>query len=82
MANLFLKDEDILTSPPMVGYKILQLMQEKKVDKISLFDVADHFKNERWFSPKNLYFAMFYLFSLSLIDFQQSYITRIKCVKN
>jgi hypothetical protein len=78
MANLLLKDEDIMTSPPIFGYKVLEFMQEKKVDRISVFDVADHFKNERWFSPKNLYFAMFFLFSLDLIDFQKSYIIRTK----
>lgn len=78
MASLFLKDEHIMTSPPVLGYKVLAFMQEKKVDKISVFDIADRFKNEKWFSPKNLYFAMFFLFSLGLIDFQKSYIIRTK----
>jgi hypothetical protein len=76
MGSLFLKDEDIMTSPSIVGYKVLALMNQKKVEKISIFDVADHYKNEKWFTPKNLYFAMMFLFSLGLIEFQNSYITK------
>jgi hypothetical protein len=44
MNSLFLKDEDIMTSPPILGYKVLAFMQEKNVDKISIFDIADHFR--------------------------------------
>lgn len=82
MSNFLLKDENIMTSPPILGYKVLEFMQEKRVDKISVFDIADHFKNEKWFSPKNLYFAMMFLFSLDIIDFQQSYIIKMPiCLK-
>ena len=76
MSNLFLKDENIMASPPVLGYKVLEFMKDKKVDKISVFYVVDHFKNEKWFNSKNLYFAMFFLFSLDIIDFQQSYIIK------
>lgn len=78
MNNFLLKDEYIMTSPPIVGHKILNFMNNKKIDKISIFDVADHFKNETWFTPKNLYFAMLFLFSLGIIDFNQSYIQKIE----
>jgi hypothetical protein len=76
MASLILKDEYLMTSPPIVGYKVLGLMETKKVQKISVFDVADHYKNEKWFSPKVLYFAMLFLFTLDLIDFTNSYIVK------
>jgi len=74
MASLILKDEDLLSSPSIVGYKLLAYMKQKKTSKISIFDVADHYKNEKWFSPKTLYFAMLFLFSIGIIEFQNSYI--------
>jgi hypothetical protein len=76
MANLILKDEEVLSSPSIVGYRILELMKKRNVNKISVFDIADHFRNEIWFSPKNLYFAMLFLFSVDLIDFSNSYISK------
>lgn len=80
MSNLFLKDENIMSSPPVLGYKVLDFMKNQKLDKISIFDIVDHFKNEKWFSSKNLYFAMIFLFGLGIIDFQQSYIIKLpKC---
>ncbi len=82
MANLILKDEDLMSSPSIVGYKILTFMQQKKVERISIFDIADHFKYERWFNPRNLYFAMLFLYSLGIVDFQNSYITKVTNVTN
>lgn len=76
MASLFSKDEDLFSSPPILGYQILRLMQKRKAEKISLFDVADSFKSEKWFSPKNLYFAMIFLFSIGVIKFEQPYIVK------
>ncbi|MGN7822933.1 hypothetical protein ACTJJB_22630 [Chitinophaga sp. 22536] len=76
MSNLILKDEEIMSSPSIVGYKVLAFMADKKVSKISLFDVADHFKTEKWFSPKSLYFAMLFLFAVDIIDFNNSYIIK------
>ena len=82
MTSLFLKDEDIMTSPPVLGYKILALMHDRKIDKISIFDIADFFKNKKWFSVKNMYFAIIFLFTLGLVDFQQTYIYKIQNVNN
>jgi hypothetical protein len=76
MASIILKDEYLMSSPPIVGFKVLQFMQVKKIDKVSVFDVADHFKNEKWFSPKILYFSMIFLYALDIIDFKNSYIEK------
>lgn len=77
---LILKDEDLMSSPSVVGYNILKLLKDKNKVKMSIFDVADHFKNEKWFSPKTLYFAMIFLFSTGIIEFRNSYIVMIeKC---
>lgn len=76
MLSLFSKDEDIEASPSIIGYEILRLMDEKKLVKISLFDLADYYKNKKWFSPKSLYFGMFFLYSTGLIEFKQPYILK------
>jgi hypothetical protein len=76
MSNLISKDEDLNSSPIIIGYKVLRFMKDKKVQKISVFDVAEHFKNQKWFTPKSLYFGMLFLFSVDIIDFNHSYISR------
>ena len=77
MGRLFLKSEHIMASPPVLGYAILHYMKKKNIEKISIFDVADFFKKEKWFSTKKLYFAMLFLFSVGLI-----YLDKIYIVKN
>jgi hypothetical protein len=74
MDSIILKDEYLMTSPAIVGYKVMSYMRRKGVSKISIFDVADHFKQETWFSPKSLYFSLLFLFTLDIIDFSNSYV--------
>lgn len=74
MSNLFLKDESIDVSPPVVGYRLLKYVQKKGKGKLSIFDLADHFKNENWFSPKALYYGIIFLFSVGLIEFNEPYV--------
>lgn len=74
MHNIISKDGELNTSPVIVGYKVMHFMNEKKVNKISIFDIADHFKNYKWFTPKNLYFGMIFLYSLDIIDFENSFV--------
>lgn len=74
MSNIFSKNEDLEASPAIVGYKVLKAIKKNNENKISIFDIAYKFRNERWFTPKNLYFALLFLYSLDLIDFKQAYI--------
>ena len=76
MLNLFLKDENINMAPAVVGYRILSFINDKDDEKVSLFDITDKFKDEKWFSPKTLYFGMFFLFSVGLINFEQPYVVK------
>lgn len=76
MADLFIKEENLQSSPAIVGYRIMQLLEKRQADKISIFDVANSLKNEDWFSTRNLYFAMLFLYSAGLIDFNQPYIEK------
>ncbi|MDR9807961.1 hypothetical protein [Rhizobium hidalgonense] len=74
MANLFLKDQNLEQSPPIVGYEIMKFMSSKKRREMSVFDVAERFQNESWFSVDNLYLGVIFLYSVGLIDFNAPYL--------
>ena len=74
LSNLFDPEEDIEAAAPIVGYKILQLIGDKHSNKVSIFDVADRFKHERWFSFRRIHLALVFLYSVGLIEFEQPYI--------
>lgn len=74
MSNLFSKDENLHSSPPIFAYSLLKYMKKKKLKKISIFDVTDAFQAETKLTPKALYFAMIFLYSIGIIRFEQPYI--------
>lgn len=76
MPSLFLKEEDVEASPPIVGYRIMQILEKKENEQVSIFEVTDKFKNEHWFSPRELYMGMIFLYSVGLVDFKQPYIVK------
>lgn len=76
MPNLFLKEENLEKSAPIVGYKILSHIHGKKLDEISIYDLADHFKKEKWFTTQTLYLGMIFLYSVNLIEFEAPYILK------
>ncbi|WP_163381377.1 hypothetical protein [Cyclobacterium sp. SYSU L10401] len=74
MSNVFLKEENIETSPPFVGKIIIKFISKKKIKKVSIFDLADTFKNDPWFSVTHLYMGIIFLYTLGLIEFKEPYI--------
>lgn len=76
MSNLFVTDENVETAPPVVGFRIMQLLDKKEGGQISIFEVTDRLKKEKWFSSRHLYLGMIFLFSVGLIDFKQPYIVK------
>ena len=76
MSNLFITDEDVETSPPIVGYRIMQMLEKKDGGQISIFEVTDKLKKEKWFSSRHLYLGMVFLFSVGMIEFNQPYIVK------
>ena len=69
MPTLFELGEELSGAPPYVAYKIMRLMEQRKIDRISIFDVAVHFKDESWFSPNRIYMGLIFLYSLGIADF-------------
>ncbi len=76
MLNLFELGEDLSAAPPCVAYKILKLMDDRDTLRLSIFDVAVHFKDEKWFSPNRIYMAMTFMYALGLADFSPPYIVK------
>ena len=76
MPNLFVTDENIESSPPIVGYRVMQLLERKKGGKISIFEVTENFKKEKWFSSRRLLLGLIFLYSVGMIEFHQPYIVK------
>ncbi len=76
MSSLFVKEEQISASPVIVGYRILQHLEQRDKTRVSVFDIASAFKDCDWYTPKNLYFGMMFLHAIGVIRFEPPYIER------
>jgi hypothetical protein len=80
MPSLFLAGEQTESSPPIVAYKIMSLIEAKAEQKISIFDITEGFRKEKWFSYNNIVLGLIFLYTAGLIDFDEPYV--VKDVKN
>jgi hypothetical protein len=80
MTSLFLAGEQVDASPPIVAYKIMSLIKTKGDEKVSIFDITDGFRKEKWFSYNNIVLGLIFLYTVGLIDFDEPYV--VKDVKN
>lgn len=76
MSNLFELGEDLSATPPYVAFKILKLMDDRNTLRMSIFDVAVHFRDERWFSPNRIYMALTFMYAIGIADFSPPYIEK------
>ena len=76
MSNLFTKDEDLKKSAPFIGFEILKLLQAREDNRISIFDIAKNLRKTNNFSIRSIYYGMIFLNSLSIIDFDEPYVTK------
>ena len=74
MASLFTTNEELAASPAVVGYKVLKHLRTRRVSRMSIFDIADHLVDEKWFDVRHLYLALVFLFTVGLIDLNGSYV--------
>lgn len=77
MPNLFLKDEAVEKAPVVVGYEIIRYIRSTGHRRISIFDVVDHFKREKWFSFNAFIYGLTFLYSVGLLDFEAPYLVAI-----
>ncbi|NWN48006.1 hypothetical protein HT121_10395 [Pseudomonas sp. MAFF 301514] len=78
MPNLFSKDDDLQKSAPMLGFEILKLLRESEGFQVSIFDVAKTMSKSGGINARSIYYAMLFLYSLDIIDFQEPYLVA-KC---
>lgn len=78
MPNLFSKDDDLRKSAPVLGFEILKLLQESEESQVSIFDIAKMMAKSGGINARSIYYAMLFLYSLDIIDFQEPYLVA-KC---
>ncbi|MFD2644131.1 hypothetical protein [Pseudomonas japonica] len=78
MPNLFSKDDDLRKSAPVLGFEILKLLQESEESQVSIFDIAKTMAKTGGINARSIYYAMLFLYSLDIIDFQEPYLVA-KC---
>ncbi|MNJ47061.1 hypothetical protein D3C77_422070 [compost metagenome] len=78
MPNLFSKDDDLRKSAPVLGFEILKLIQASEESQVSIFDIAKTMSKSGGINARSIYYAMLFLYSLDIIDFQEPYLVA-KC---
>jgi chromatin segregation and condensation protein Rec8/ScpA/Scc1 (kleisin family) len=74
MANLVSKNENLKKSAPVIGAEILRLLKESDTKMLSIFDAARSLRKSDKIGARSLYYAILFLYSLGLIDFDEPYI--------
>ncbi|MAB43586.1 MAG: hypothetical protein CMK77_15085 [Pseudomonadales bacterium] len=78
MPSLFSKDDDLRKSAPVLGFEILKLLQESEESQVSIFDIAKTMAKSGGINARSIYYAMLFLYSLDIIEFQEPYLVA-KC---
>lgn len=69
------KDEHIKTSPPYIGYLILNRLKNQNKDRVMMYEVSEWLRDE--FGSvhyRQLVFALLFLYQAGIIDFADPYI--------
>ncbi|MGC0789164.1 ABC-three component system middle component 6 [Pantoea agglomerans] len=72
--NLFSKNEDLEKSAPVLGAKILAIFEKKKSQRVSIFEVIQILKKDKKIGVRAVYYAIIFLYSLDLIEFDEPYL--------
>ncbi|ARF48316.1 ABC-three component system middle component 6 [Pantoea stewartii] len=72
--NLFSKNEDLDKSAPVLGAKILNIFEKKKSRRVSIFEVIQTLKKDKKIGVRAVYYAIIFLYSLDLIEFDEPYL--------
>lgn len=78
MPSLFSKDDDLRKSAPVLGFEILKLIKASEESQISIFDIAKTMAKSGGINARSIYYAMLFLYSLDIIEFQEPYLVA-KC---
>lgn len=82
MPNIFSSNENLGSLPPLIGVEILDMINRSSQCQMSLFDIFDRVKGRSWFTPRNVYYALTFLFLTELIEFDGVYVSAVKNAAN
>lgn len=74
MPNLFLKDEAVEKAPAVVGFEVIRYIRASGKRRLSIFDVVERFKREKWFSFSAFMYGLTFLYAVGLLDFEEPYL--------
>ncbi|MCD1645666.1 hypothetical protein [Aurantimonas coralicida] len=77
MHSLFLKDEAVEKSPAVVGFEVIRYIRADGKRRMSIFDVVEHFKREKWFTFSALVYGLTFLYAVGLLDFDEPYLVAL-----
>jgi hypothetical protein len=77
MPNLFLKDEALEKAPAIVGFEVIRYIRSSSEGRVSIFDVVDRFKREKWFTFNSLMYGLTFLYTVGLLDFEEPYLVAV-----
>ncbi len=77
MPNLFLKDEPLERAPAIVGFEVIRYVRTAGKGRVSIFDVVDHFKRERWFTSTTFFYGLTFLYAVGLLEFEEPYLVAL-----
>ena len=77
MPSLFLKDESVEKAPAIVGFEVIRYIRSFREGRVSIFDVVDRFKREKWFSFNSLMYGLIFLYAVGLLDFEEPYLVAL-----
>jgi len=78
LPSLFSKDDDLRKSAPVLGFEILKLIKASEESQVSIFDIAKTMAKSGGINARSIYYAMLFLYSLDIIEFQEPYLVA-KC---
>lgn len=82
LSNLFSTNENLSTLPPLVGVELLKVVDRSKRGRVSLFDIFDALRKKRQLAPRSIYFALAFLYSTGIIEFDGVYVWRVQDVED
>jgi len=65
-------------SPSFVGFLVLKEFKKAKVNRISIYELADKLKKHGIISSRQLILGLSFLFSVNIVDFEEAQVWLIE----
>lgn len=78
MPELVSKDESLEGSMPVIGARILTELAKSTSGSVSIFDLVSSERRRRSVDTRSMYFAMLFLYSVGLVEFDPPYLALVQ----